>query len=110
MMAQLRPRILLCVLPRTQRPADRYPCPQPRISPITNESELHYPGWKRALKYAVSFAVILLQMLFIGAIVSCLYIGYFVVQSTDMDYVYQVRVRVRVRVRVTCRVRVRVRG
>ena len=35
--------------------------------------------------------VLLLQILFIGAIVACLYIGYFVVQSTEMDYIYQVR-------------------
>ena len=48
------------------------------------------PAWRRFFKYVASFAVIMLQMIFISAIVAGLYVGYFVVQSTDMDYIYQV--------------------
>ena len=61
----------------------------PRISPITNEMELHYPNWKRCFKYVLSFAVIMLQTAFIVALVALLYTGYFVVQSTDMSLYYQ---------------------
>jgi hypothetical protein len=55
---------------------------EPRVSAITNETELHYPGWRRKLKHTVSLLVLLPQTLLIISLVGLLYAGYIWIQST----------------------------
>ena len=55
----------------------------PRISPVTNERELHYPEWKRQLKCLVSAAVLAPQTILITTLIGLLYVGYIWIQSTQ---------------------------
>ena len=36
----------------------------PRVSPVTGDTELHYPQWRRSIKYVLTTLVMLLQTIF----------------------------------------------